>query len=141
MLFYLTHPSSSRSIKHNDIQIGQPGLQVRTSSRKQEGPIAWGPVLKNGNPFHGLVPYPKACTLHRPVTGTLVLRTISLAGPTSWGPELEKRHLSPGVAQSRVVAQPGPVTWACMLHHSMAGVLVPRTTIQGVRTHNLAPPD
>jgi hypothetical protein len=55
MLFYLTHPRSSRFIKHNDIQIGQPGLQVRTSSRKQEDLTAWGPVLKNGNPFHGVV--------------------------------------------------------------------------------------
>jgi hypothetical protein len=55
MLFYLTHPSSSRSIKHNDIRIGQPDLQVRTSSQKQEGPTAWGLVLKNGNPFHGVV--------------------------------------------------------------------------------------
>jgi hypothetical protein len=23
--------------------------------RKQEGPIAWGPALKNGSPFHGVV--------------------------------------------------------------------------------------
>jgi hypothetical protein len=75
------------------------------------------------------------------MTGTLVLRTISHVSPTTWGPELEKRHLSHGVAQSRVATQPGPVPWACMLHHSVAGVLVPRTTIQGVRTHNLAPPD
>jgi hypothetical protein len=151
MLFCLTHPSSSRSIKHNDIRIGQPGSQVRTSSRKQEGPTAWGLVLKNGNPFHGVVlslcgrlawsRTRKPCTLHRSVTGTLVLKTISLVGPTTWGLELEKRHLSPGVARSRVAAQPGPVLWACMLRHSVAGVLVPRTTIQGVQTHNLAPPD
>jgi hypothetical protein len=88
-----------------------------------------------------LVPYLKACTLHRSVIGTLVLRTISPVSPTTWGPELVKRHLSPRVARSRVAAQPGPVPWAYMLHHSVAGVLVPRTTIQGVRTHNLAPPD
>jgi hypothetical protein len=88
-----------------------------------------------------LVPYPKACTLHRSVTGTIVLRTISPVSPIAWGLELEKRHLSPGVARGRVAAQPGPVPWACMLRHSVAGVLVPRTTIQGVRTHNLAPPD
>jgi hypothetical protein len=88
-----------------------------------------------------LVPYPKACTLHRSVTGTIVLRTISPVSPIAWGLELEKRHLSPGVARGRVAAQPGPVPWAYMLRHSVAGVLVPRTTIQGVRTHNLAPPD
>jgi hypothetical protein len=23
--------------------------------RKQEGPTTWGPVLKNGSPFHGVV--------------------------------------------------------------------------------------
>jgi hypothetical protein len=23
--------------------------------RKQEGPTAWGPALKNGSPFHGVV--------------------------------------------------------------------------------------
>jgi hypothetical protein len=86
-----------------------------------------------------LVPYLKACTLHRSVMGTLVLRTIGHVGPTTWGLELEKRHLSPGVARSRVAAQPGPVPWACMLRHSVAGVLLPRTNIQGVRTHNLAP--
>jgi hypothetical protein len=88
-----------------------------------------------------LVPYPKAYTLRRSVTGTLVLRTISLVGLTTCGPELEKRHLSPRVAQSRLAAQPSPVPWACILRHSVTGVLVPRTTIQGVWTHNLAPPD
>jgi hypothetical protein len=76
-----------------------------------------------------LVPYPKSCTLHRSVTGTLVLGAISPVGPTTWGPELEKRYLSLRVARSRVAAQPGPVPWAYMLRHSVAGVLVPRTTI------------
>jgi hypothetical protein len=119
--------------------------------RKQEGPIAWGAGSKEWEsvPWGGpepvwplsLVPYLKACTLHCFVTGTLVLGTISPVDPTTWGPELEKRHLSPGVVRSRVAAQPGPVPWAYMLHHSVASVLVPRTTIQGVRTHNLAPPD
>jgi hypothetical protein len=88
-----------------------------------------------------LVPYRKSCTLHHSVTSTLVFGAISLVGPTTLGPELEKRHLSPGVVQSRIAAQPGPVPWACMLRHSVTGVLVPRTTIQGVQTHNLAPPD
>ena len=55
MLFYLTHPNSSHSIRHNDIRIEQPGLQFRTSLRKQEGPTAWEPVLENGNLFHGVV--------------------------------------------------------------------------------------
>jgi hypothetical protein len=73
------------------------------------------------------------------MTSTLVLRAISLVGLTTWGPELEKRHLSPGVVRNHVVAQPGPVPWACMFHHSVTGVLVSRTTIQGVRTHNLLP--
>jgi hypothetical protein len=112
----------------------QPG-----GGSKEWEPVPWGspePVWPLS-----LVPYPKACTLHRSVTGTLVLGTISPVGPTTWGPELEKRHLSPGVVRSRVAAQPGPVLWACMLHHSVAGVLVPRTTIRGVQTHNLAPPD
>jgi hypothetical protein len=63
------------------------------------------------------------------MTGALVFGAISHAGLTTWGPELEKRHLSPRVVRSRVATQPGPVPWACMLHHSVTGVLVPRTTI------------
>jgi hypothetical protein len=43
-----------------------------------------------------------------------------------------------GWSGARAVAQPGPLPWACTLHHSAMGVLVPRTTIQGVWTHNLA---
>jgi hypothetical protein len=70
--------------------------------------------------------------------GALVFGTISPVRLTALGPELEKRCLSPRVVRSRVAAQPGPVPWACTLHHPAAGVLVPRTTIQGVRTHNLA---
>jgi hypothetical protein len=88
-----------------------------------------------------LVPYPKPCTLQHSVTSALVLRAISPVGPTTWGPELEKRRLSPGVVWNHVAAQPGPVPWACMFHHSMTGVLVSRTTIQGVPTHNLLPLD
>jgi hypothetical protein len=88
-----------------------------------------------------LVPYPKPCTLQHSVTSALVLRAISPVGPTTWGPELEKRCLSPGVVWNHVAAQPGPVPWACMFHHSMTGVLVSRTTIQGVPTHNLLPLD
>jgi hypothetical protein len=78
-----------------------------------------------------LVPYPKACTLHHSVTGTLVFGAIGPVGPVLWGPELESGHLSPGVVRSRVAAQPGPVPWACTLHHSVTGVLVSRTTVQG----------
>jgi hypothetical protein len=85
-----------------------------------------------------LVSYPKSCTLHHSVTGTLVFGTISPVHPIAWGPELEKRCLSPGVVRSHVAAQPGPVPCACTLHHPATGVLVPRTTIQEVRTHNLA---
>jgi hypothetical protein len=102
---------------------------------KEQMPIPWGgpepmwPV--------SLVPYPKSCTLHHSVTGAIVFGTISPVRPIAWGPELEKRCLSPRVVRSRVAAQPGPVLWACTLHPA-AGVLVPRTTIQGVRTHNLA---
>jgi hypothetical protein len=90
-------------------------------------PVPWGgpepawPV--------SLVPYPKPCALHHSVMGTPVFGAISPVGPTTWGPELEKRHLSPGVVRSRVAAQPGPVPWACTLHHPAAGVLVPSTTI------------
>jgi hypothetical protein len=73
------------------------------------------------------------------MTSTLVPRAISHVGPTTWGPELEKRRLSPGVVRNHVVAQPGPVPWACIFHHSVTGVLVSRTTIQGVQTHNLLP--
>jgi hypothetical protein len=97
-----------------------------------DGSKEWEPVPRGGpEPVWplSLVPYPKACTLHRSMTGTLVLGTISHVGPTTRGPELGKRHLSPGVVRSRVAAQSGPVPWACMLHHSVAGVLVPRTTI------------
>jgi hypothetical protein len=86
-----------------------------------------------------LVPYPEPCTLHHSVASALVLRAISPVGPTTWGTELEKRRLSPGVVRNHVAAQPGPVPWACMFHHSVTGVLVSRTTIQEVRTHNLLP--
>jgi hypothetical protein len=86
-----------------------------------------------------LVPYPKPCTLHHSMTSTLVLRAISSVGPTTWGPKLEKRRLSRGVVRNHVAAQPGPVPWACIFHDSVTGVLVSRTTIQGVRTHNLLP--
>jgi hypothetical protein len=55
MLFYLTHPNSSHPIIHDDIKIEQPGLQFRTSLRKQEGPTVWGPALKSESPFHGVV--------------------------------------------------------------------------------------
>jgi hypothetical protein len=55
IVFYLTHPTSSRPIRHNDIWIEQLGLQFRTSMRKQEGPTTWGPALKNECPFHGVV--------------------------------------------------------------------------------------
>jgi hypothetical protein len=41
--------------------------------------------------------------------GALVFGAISPVGPTTWGPELEKRCLSLGVVRSRVAAQPGPV--------------------------------
>jgi hypothetical protein len=86
-----------------------------------------------------LVPYPKPFTLHHSATSALVLRAISPVGPKTWGPELEKRRLSLGVVRNHVAAQLGPVPWACMFHHSVTGVLVSRTTIQGVRTHNLFP--
>jgi hypothetical protein len=55
IVFCLTLLISSRPIRHNDIQIEQLGLQFRTSTRKQEGPTTWGPALKNGSPFHGVV--------------------------------------------------------------------------------------
>jgi hypothetical protein len=121
-----------------------PLRESRRARQPGGGSKEWEPVPLGGpEPVWplSLVPYQKACTLHRSVMGTLVLRIISPVDPTTWGPELEKRHLSPGVARSSVAAQPGPVPWSCMLCHSVAGVLVPRTTIQGVRTHNLAPPD
>jgi hypothetical protein len=47
--------------------------------------------------------------------------------------------MTPRVVRGRVVAQPGPVPWACTFHHPAIGVLVPKTTIQGVRAHNFAP--
>jgi hypothetical protein len=49
------------------------------------------------------------------MTGALVFGAISPVGLTTWGPELEKRCLSPGVVRSRVATQPGPVPWACTL--------------------------
>jgi hypothetical protein len=75
----------------------QPG----GGSRERE-PIPWGglePVWQVS-----LVPYPKPCTLHHSVTGALVLGAISPVGLATWGPELEKRYLSPGVVRSRVAA-------------------------------------
>ena len=68
-----------------------------TDSKKRE-PVPWGgpePVW-----LLSLVLYPKACTLHHSVMGTLVLGAISPVGPTTWGPELENGHLSPGVVRS-----------------------------------------
>jgi hypothetical protein len=67
------------------------------------------------------------------MTGTLVFGAISPVGPATWRSKLENGHLSPGVVRSRVgvAAQPGPVPWACMLHHSVTGALVSRTTVQG----------
>jgi hypothetical protein len=61
--------------------------------RKQEGPTTWGPVLKNGSPFHGVVRslcgrLAWFCT-RKPVhstasmTGTLVFGAISHVGPTT----------------------------------------------------------
>jgi hypothetical protein len=49
------------------------------------------------------------------------------------------QYLPPGVVRNRVAAQPGPVPWAYTFHRPAVGVLVPRTTIQGVRAHNWAP--
>jgi hypothetical protein len=49
-------------------------------SRERE-PVPWGgpePVWPLS-----LVPYPKACTLHHSVTGTLVFGAISLVGPST----------------------------------------------------------
>jgi hypothetical protein len=103
---------------------------------KEREPVPWG-GLELVWPL-SLVPYPKDCTPPHSVTGTLVFGAISPMGPATWGPELENGHLSLGVVRSRVAAQPGSVPCACTLHHSATGVLVPRTTIQGVRTHNLA---
>jgi hypothetical protein len=127
------------SVKHcfiNNTQkyLTKTGKSLGTGSKEQM-PVPWcGP-----EPVWpvSLVPYPKSCTLHHSVKGALVFGTISPVRPTAWGPELENRCLSPGVVWSRVAAQPGPVPWACTLHHPATGVLVPRTTIQGVRTHNL----
>jgi hypothetical protein len=128
------------SIKHCFINNTQEYLTKIGKSlgagSKERVPVPWG-GLEPVWPVR-LVPYPKSCTLHHSVTGALVFGTISPVRPTTWGLELEKRRLSPGVVRSHVAAQPGPVPWAYTLHHSAAGVLVPRTTIQGVRTHNLA---
>jgi hypothetical protein len=121
----------------------EPLCESRRARQPGVGSGEWEPVPWGGPEpvwLVGMVPYPKSCTLHHSMTGTLVLGAISPMGPAPWGPELEKRYLSPGVVRGRVAAQPGPVLWACTLHHPAAGVLVPRTTIQGVRTHNLAPP-
>jgi hypothetical protein len=127
------------SVKHYFINNTQKYLTKTGKSlgagSKEQMPVPWGgpePVWPVS-----LVPYPKSCTLHS-VTGALVFGTISPVRPTAWGPELEKRCLSPGVVRSLVAAQPGPVPCACTLHHPATGVLVPRTTIQEVRTHNLA---
>jgi hypothetical protein len=99
------------SVKHcfiNNTQkyLTKTGKSLGAGSEEQM-PVPWGdpePVWPVS-----LVPYPKSCTLHHSVTGALVFGTI--------GPELEKRCLSPGVVRSRVAAQPGPVPWACTLHH------------------------
>jgi hypothetical protein len=128
------------SIKHCFINNTQEYLTKTGKSMgagsKERVPVPWG-GLEPVWPV-SLVPYLKSCTLHHSVMGALVFGTISPVRPTTWGPELEKRRLYPGVVRSRVATQPGPVPWACTLHHPAAGVLVPRTTIQGIQTHNLA---
>jgi hypothetical protein len=63
---------------------GPDSLGAGSRERK---PVPWGgskPVWPLS-----LVPYPKACTLHHSVMGTLVFGAISLVGPATWGPELE----------------------------------------------------
>jgi hypothetical protein len=128
------------SVKHCFINNTQKYLTKTGKSlgagSKEQMPVPW--VDPEAVWPVSLVSYPKSYTLHHSVTGALVFGTISPVRPTAWGPELEKRCLSPGVVRSHVAAQPGPLPWACTLHHPAAGVLVPRTTIQGVRTHNLA---
>jgi hypothetical protein len=127
------------SIKHcliNNTQeyLSKIGKSLGADS-KERVPVPWGgpePVWSVS-----LVPYPKSCTLHHSMTNALVFGTISPVRPTTWGPELEKRRLPLGVVRSCVAAQPSPVPWACKFHHLAAGVLLPSTTIQGVRTHNL----
>jgi hypothetical protein len=47
IVFYLTHLPNSHLTMHNDIWIEQPGLQFRTSMRKQGDLTAWGPTLRN----------------------------------------------------------------------------------------------
>jgi hypothetical protein len=55
IIFYLTHSYGSRLSWHDDTRIEQPGLQIRTPLRKLGGTIACGPVLENGDSFHGVV--------------------------------------------------------------------------------------
>jgi hypothetical protein len=69
--------------------------------RKLGGPTASEPALKNGTPFHGVVQSPcsrsawsRTVGLHAPPLRDryLVFGAISLAGPTTSGPELENGH-------------------------------------------------
>jgi hypothetical protein len=74
------------------------GLDSLGGGSRERKPVSWGgpePVWPLS-----LVPYPKACTLHHSVTGTLVFGAISPMGPATWGPELENGHLSPGVVRN-----------------------------------------
>jgi hypothetical protein len=64
-----------------------------------------------------LVPYPKACTLHHPVS------------PTTWGSALENGHLSPGVVWSRVSRSAWSRTVSLHAHHSATNVLVFGTAV------------
>jgi hypothetical protein len=95
-----------RLINNTQEYLTKTGKSLGAGS-KERVPVPWGgpePVWPVS-----LVPYPKFCTLHHSVKGALVFGTISHVGPTTWGPKLEKRRLSPGVVRSRVAAQPGPV--------------------------------
>jgi hypothetical protein len=95
---------------------------LRKSRRARQpggGSKEWEPVPWGGpQPMWplSLVPYPKACTLHRSVMGTLVLRIISPVGPKTWGPELEKRHLPP---------ESGPEPCSCSAWSRTVGLHAP----------------
>jgi hypothetical protein len=46
-----------------------------------------------------------------------------------------------GWSGARVAAQPGPVPWACTLHHPATSALVSRTVTQGGPDTQLGHPD
>jgi hypothetical protein len=96
--FYLTHPYSFHLSDMTTSELSSQACSLGPLIQKLGGPTAWGPALKNGTPFHGMVrsmcsrsAWFRTVGLHAPplYDGYLVFDAISHVGPTTSGQELE----------------------------------------------------